>query len=76
MSKLKTRLTKTFKMATSLLVKTSHQVFQDCKAHFNEQVRPFYNARAIQNYTKKKKVSRLVKGWEKMNDFDVFVGEV
>lgn len=57
-------------------VKSALQIFLDCEAHFNEQVRPLFIARAIQHYTKKKKAPRLVKNRDKMNDYDVFVGEI
>ncbi|MGJ1325126.1 hypothetical protein ACR780_20800 [Sphingobacterium faecium] len=33
--------------------KSALQIFLDCEAQFNEQVRPLYIARAIQHYTKK-----------------------
>lgn len=56
--------------------KTALQIFLDCEAHFNDQVRPLFIARAIQHYTKKKKAPRLVKNRDKMNDYDVFIGEV
>lgn len=55
--------------------KSALQIFLDCEAHFDDQVRPLFIANAIQHYTKKKKAPRLVKNRDKMNDYDVFVGE-
>lgn len=43
------------------VVKSALQIFLDCEAHFNEQVRPLFIANAIQYYTKKKKAPHLVK---------------
>lgn len=56
--------------------KSALEIFLDCEAHFNDQVRPLFIANAIQHYTKKKKAPRLVKNRDKMNDYDVFIGEV
>lgn len=56
--------------------KSALEIFLDCEAHFDEQVRPLFIANAIQYYTKKKKAPRLVKNRDKMNDYDVFVEEI
>lgn len=56
--------------------KSALQIFLDCEVHFDEPVRPLFIANAIQHYTKKKKTPRLVKNRDKMNDYDVFIGEV
>lgn len=56
--------------------KSALQIFLDCEAHFNEQVRPLFITNAIQHFTKKKKAPRLVKNRDKVNDYDIFVGEV
>lgn len=58
------------------VAKSALEIFIDCEAHFDEQVRPLFIANAIQYYTKKKKAPRLAKNRDKMNDYDVFVGEV
>lgn len=56
--------------------KSTLEIFLDCEAHFDEPVRPLFMANAVQHYAKKKKAARLVKDRDKMNDYDVFVGEV
>lgn len=58
------------------VAKSALEIFLDCEAHFGEPVRPLFLANAIQHYTKKKKAPRLVKNRDKMNDYDVFIGEV
>ncbi|TCR10894.1 hypothetical protein EDF66_101709 [Sphingobacterium sp. JUb20] len=58
------------------VAKSALEIFLDCEAHFGEPVRPLFIANAIQYYTKKKKAPRLVKNRDKMNDYDVFVGEM
>lgn len=57
------------------VAKSALQIFLDCEVHFDEPVRQLFIARAIEHYTKKK-APRLVKNRDKMNDYDVFIGEV
>ncbi|SJN46600.1 hypothetical protein FM120_18275 [Sphingobacterium faecium PCAi_F2.5] len=57
------------------IAKSALQIFLDCEANFNAPIRPLFIANAIQHYTKKKKVPRLVKKRDKMNDYDVFFGD-